>query len=850
MSSVSSRAQGTYKVGIGSIRQCSGSDHWTALVPSCTDVEPTTSWDPLELAPAVHPLLPRQTLARSHDISHRFPLSHSSVSTTSGLTSTPTRVLSPSSLITLHKTGSEDATTLDSGFKKSLSTTKRILALANNNLFAGFYVITPHKRIRPIFQPQRCTLTDPDTGIELEYLVGHSSNDPRYLKAEYTPVEVAGTYVCLVDTAATVIPACYRSGPAFTAADITGTTTLDLQEGASYKAVHIPLSLPIPYGVTDTAKGTITESTMDILETTVTDGAFWARCLLAHDKTRYAELVRCTAEGVGKVANRLILPRLHTGQSWGQPSGCKLTPVGEEEEDEAKPAIDALSSRLLEITDLSIRNAAPPATVATSHSGIDGLDLDVVSTTNPPTPRKTGAPAPEPVQKDTPLNDRLRDRAKLANLGWDRIAESVHLPTLTENGEWLYCNPDRAGINEAMANMFANIPEALSQSTDFLHREVDLPRHDPLVYAQYATSYYEVSSMQSIELTGESKKRFRYFYLVPDSKTLAEERESASYDREAEELLGESKANLSKVNTTITTSTAINTVYHLRAYLANICAVIEAQFVCDLSLKDIHTPAMFVVARTFALYLSSASMRASLKKSNRPHKPLVLWTVQMLDQLSILLTHPLRHTKNAYLLSNNRISEIATDKFVEAFELLDDCVSTLRKFECGTGTIPSCPLLQADEAKAAKARVDRAPKRTASNDNAGMGFAAPDHKRQRNSKPGDSTPSPDDLSGTLVYTGSDMMPTVSEANPSLRLCAARQRVGRSCPRGTSCMMIHDLDITKWPDATFAKWSALIDKTPALEWNRKVVEPAKVSARTAKLSASSLASATAGKPKTS
>jgi hypothetical protein len=27
--------------------QCSGSDRWTALVPSCTDVEPTTSWEPL-----------------------------------------------------------------------------------------------------------------------------------------------------------------------------------------------------------------------------------------------------------------------------------------------------------------------------------------------------------------------------------------------------------------------------------------------------------------------------------------------------------------------------------------------------------------------------------------------------------------------------------------------------------------------------------------------------------------------------------------------------------------------------------------------------------------------------------
>jgi len=67
--------------------------------------------------------------------------------------------------------------------------------------------------------------------------------------------------------------------------------------------------------------------------------------------------------------------------------------------------------------------------------------------------------------------------------------------------------------------------------------------------------------MQSIKLTGKSKKRFGYFYLVPDSKSLAEERECASYDHEAEELLGEAKENLSKVKTTIITSTAISNVH-------------------------------------------------------------------------------------------------------------------------------------------------------------------------------------------------------------------------------------------------------------------------------------------------
>ena len=61
-------------------------------------------------------------------------------------------------------------------------------------------------------------------------------------------------------------------------------------------------------------------------------------------------------------------------------------------------------------------------------------------------------------------------------------------------------------------------------------------------------------------------------------------------------------------------------------------------------------------------------------------------------------------------------------------------------------------------------------------------------------------------------------------------------------------MIHDLDIAKWPEATFAKWSALIEKTPGLNWNRKVVDPAKVSPHISKLSASTLARITAGKAK--
>jgi hypothetical protein len=280
-----------------------------------------------------------------------------------------------------------------------------------------------------------------------EYLVDHRSNNPRFLQAEFAPVDVAGTLVCLVETSSTEVPAFYRSGPTFTAANVTGTNTLDLHEGVTYKAVHLLLSLPIPFSITNTIKGTLSESSMDILVTNVTDGAFWARCLLAHNKLQYDELVRCTSKGIGKIGNCLILPHFLAGQTWGQPSACKVTPVGDDEKDEAKLAIDALTARLAEITDHVARSVAPPATAATTPDDFDGLDLDGIATTSLSIPCKLGTSTIEPATKDTPLNKKLRDHAKLANLGWDHTAKSLHLPTLTKNGEWIYHCTDQAGIN-------------------------------------------------------------------------------------------------------------------------------------------------------------------------------------------------------------------------------------------------------------------------------------------------------------------------------------------------------------------------------------------------------------------
>ncbi len=68
----------------------------------------------------------------------------------------------------------------------------------------------------------------------------------------------------------------FHSGPAFTIDNITITTTLTntLSPTATYKIVLLPMTLPIPFGIDDTAKGAINNTTVDILNTTVSGGSF------------------------------------------------------------------------------------------------------------------------------------------------------------------------------------------------------------------------------------------------------------------------------------------------------------------------------------------------------------------------------------------------------------------------------------------------------------------------------------------------------------------------------------------------------------------------------------------------
>ena len=204
-------------------------------------------------------------------------------------------------------------------FCKTLTSTKQVIALANNNLVVADFVITPGRHLHPLFQPQHCSFTDADTGLEQEFLLSPSSNDPCFLHAKFISVNAAKMCACIVNADSNDIPRCFRSRPAFTVSNITITTALmdTMSPLARYKMVLLPTALPIPFGINTTTRGTVTEVTLDVLDTTFSGGAFWAHRFIVFNTTQYTELVHLsTNDGLGKVSTQLILPLLSVGQFW------------------------------------------------------------------------------------------------------------------------------------------------------------------------------------------------------------------------------------------------------------------------------------------------------------------------------------------------------------------------------------------------------------------------------------------------------------------------------------------------------------------------------------------------------
>ena len=198
--------------------------------------------------------------------------------------------------------------------------------------------------------------------------------------------------------------------------NITAATTLTdtLSPTATYKIVLLLMALPIPFGIGDMAKGTINNTTVDILDTTVSGGSFWACQITAYDSMQFDKLTRlANNDGLGKVSARLIIPRLTSGQAWGTLPVTRVFGVGDNKEDKAHTALDALTARLAKIkSNLSqstvTNNQAHLPCNPDLHSCLDKFQVPTPIPCRLP-PGATTTMTKDATIKEASLNDCLRD---------------------------------------------------------------------------------------------------------------------------------------------------------------------------------------------------------------------------------------------------------------------------------------------------------------------------------------------------------------------------------------------------------------------------------------------------------
>ena len=117
--------------------------------------------------------------------------------------------------------------------------------------------------------------------------------------------------------------------------------------------------------------------------------------------------------------------------------------------------------------------------------------------------------------------------------------------------------------------------DKFSLQNHFLWRYMDQGRVNPLTCALLAHSEFEYLPLSNIDAQFTDGRKFQYLFLVPDSKSLAPERETNLGTHSHEEMLGERSANLSKLDKKIRHSHNVCSPHAFAAWMAN-CAGYQA----------------------------------------------------------------------------------------------------------------------------------------------------------------------------------------------------------------------------------------------------------------------------------
>ena len=684
---------------------------------------------------------------------------------------------------------------------------QRLGTLQDSTIFPGVYVFNDKRHIKPIFFPKVVQTPGPPDSEDSkqDLLLVHGSNDPSSFRPELLPLDVAKVALVLIKSTDSV-PDLFRLGPnknciPFTHADVApvspGLAAVLPSQTESFLLLALPVLIPILFGAESTVRGPVNEGHVDCFENNLEGSSWWLDHIILWSLPVQAAVV------ADKVALRgkKILPTLR-GPVFTNAVFLSSQGVTTDLEEEISLAYSSLKA-LVGAVDLLNK---PPLQVVTTAAS--------KSASGKARSRASDGSVSSTEGDDNTFSAREYRRARflLASPVLDK-AGKFHPPTLTPQGAVIFDIKDTKMANSAMSNIFTSMMDRFSLHNHFIWRYLDQGRVDPLTCALLTHSEFEYLPLANIDAPFTDGRKFRYLFLVPDSKSLALERESNLGSRSHEEMLGERSSNLSKLDKKIRHGHNVFSPQAFAAWMAN-CAGFQASVYANSWLGSDTAPYnpentfLFRTFHQFADLVTYGKARQFFKLYTGSPTRILLWLTSVVDQVTILVTSGVSDPMNVNKILRGQYASIPTDKYYEAIDLVNDTTDKFNKIISGTDSAPTCLLVtnyEHDQAQKVSPKASRKspPELTSS--------APPDPKKARiNRGQGDF----------FLWSKEGKMPHPPEADKTKRVCLMHARKGLTCsnPR---CPMVHSPP-SEWPKSTLDAWIKVIRDTDGLLFNDDTV----------------------------
>ncbi len=569
------------------------------------------------------------------------------------------------------------------------SIAKRIASAVKKSLVSGLIYFKERDKLATLYKPRQVSM---EGEANLVWL-GTTSNDPMRVQAKTISQDVLGNVLVIVSKHK--VPAEFEHGidinkdePLLKQHFYNGSN--ELIDNDTKVAVRVSVGLPAPYEAL-IKTGTVGTDTFTSLDASDGTGkmAFWADCIRQYDSNIQSILL-------GDQALRKYLPtRPTTGHDYV--NSPFISPTEPDEDDtELQEEVETLQEECIQLLKSLLSNGGTNDDVSTKVPAVVDTATKQIESEEASKPTYTEA-------------DYLAARTKAFGIRYNEETDKLVLPEFSQFYGAVKDATSKTAQRDLTESSLQSIEATMSDSTHYAARSVDPSKPDTITLAHIGQCKWSSDPNQSLE-AGSSGKGVVLTMLLPDSLATAKTKADKQDEHDAEEAVGEHASKRTKIDTSFTTITELNSSSTLVSTFANGLMLSYFYYKFDLD-NPSEMPSFAFVMTTFAALITNKDAKGWIK--NNPGEKRQKYLYYVFNQAMSCSVALARASKNVLVITNilqamqstdpqqraDAISRIPRDDYRLCHQILRDTRSTIQQIHLNSRDVPTTELYNSSSFK-------------------------------------------------------------------------------------------------------------------------------------------------------